>query len=350
VGDDGASTVAVTADTLRLGQLVVLSTGAGCYTASGWDPTQPGVEVRDLSPRLRGVLHLTVDALQAATGEPVPDDLAAWCTDLVRTDDDTTELISGTVTDELSAWLTATGVFPDDLTGLQLELPPGGTHAVARWQRARLPYARPALDALDELSTVDLVDLGEHLTGVGDLAGRLAGALGLDTRLLDAVRQAGQLHDLGKSDRRFQRWLGNTAAAPPIAKSSMNAARWEAARVAAGWPRGGRHELLSDQLIDAAVAAGVGLVDDDLVRHLVLSHHGQGRPWVTAAGPETPLRTTATVAGITVSTTTDPARVAGEQPDRFARVCERYGYWGVALLETIVRQADHLVSAVTEVD
>ena len=34
-----------------------------------------------------------------------------------------------------------------------------------------------------------------------------------------------------------------------------------------------------------------------------------------------------------------------QQPARFHRCCESYGYWGLALLEAIVRQADHQVSA-----
>ena len=33
-----------------------------------------------------------------------------------------------------------------------------------------------------------------------------------------------------------------------------------------------------------------------------------------------------------------------EQPERFARLCRRYGRWGLALLESVVRLADMSVS------
>ena len=38
-------------------------------------------------------------------------------------------------------------------------------------------------------------------------------------------------------------------------------------------------------------------------------------------------------------------RADGRALARFRRCCEHYGYWGLALLEAIVRQADHQVSA-----
>ena len=34
-----------------------------------------------------------------------------------------------------------------------------------------------------------------------------------------------------------------------------------------------------------------------------------------------------------------------EQPARFRQLSDRFGPWGLALLEAIVRQADHAVSA-----
>ena len=39
-----------------------------------------------------------------------------------------------------------------------------------------------------------------------------------------------------------------------------------------------------------------------------------------------------------------------EQPARFRHLSDRFGPWGLALLEAIVRQADHAVSAGADVD
>ena len=58
--------------------------------------------------------------------------------------------------------------------------------------------------------------------------------------------------NIGKADRRFQRWLDPDAErGVPVAKSNAPRHRWEAMRVAAGWPRGGRHENLSARLVRA---------------------------------------------------------------------------------------------------
>ena len=41
----------------------------------------------------------------------------------------------------------------------------------------------------------------------------------------------------------------------------------------------------------------------------------------------------------------DLSRPDWQQPDRFRTLNQRYGAWGLCLLEAVVRQADHAVSA-----
>ena len=108
-------------------------------------------------------------------------------------------------------------------------------------------------DAFDELSfTATSVALAHHLGSVGEVAARIGERIGLTPDLVQAIRMGGRLHDIGKLDPRFQRWLDPSAAATePIAKSGRPWSRWESDRRAAGWPQGGRHEELSRRLVAA---------------------------------------------------------------------------------------------------
>jgi CRISPR-associated endonuclease/helicase Cas3 len=87
----------------------------------------------------------------------------------------------------------------------------------------------------------------------------------------------------------------------------------------------------------------------DLLVHLVLSHHGHGRPLVLGVEDSSPVRVSASVSGTLAQVSGDLSEVDWGQPARFRRLCERYGVWGLALMEAMVRQADHAVSSVAEV-
>ena len=118
------------------------------------------------------------------------------------------------------------------------------------------------------------------LSGPGQ--GGVAERVGLPDDLREVVERAAKLHDIGKADERFQRWLDSRRESGlPLAKSNVPRHRWEAMRVSSGWPRGGRHEDLSARLVRAwlALTPGWGTpLQRDLLVHLVISHHGKGSP------------------------------------------------------------------------
>lgn len=202
----------------------------------------------------------------------------------------------------------------------------------------------------DELSMSSAaVELIEHGQAVGALARATAQSIGLSDALSEVVARAGALHDIGKADERFQRWLDpEDQHSELLAKSATPRHRWEATRAASGWPRGGRHEDLSARLIQGWLERNPAWGDPehrDLLLHLVISHHGKGRPLVPPADDGTRRYLSAEVSGALVEVPADLGIVDWNQPSRFKRLNNRFGPWGLALLEAVVRLADHAVSA-----
>jgi CRISPR-associated endonuclease/helicase Cas3 len=66
---DGAATEPVAPADLRPGDRVIVDCASGGYQPAGWDPDATAT-VTDLSPRLRGVLHLTTSAWANFAGRP----------------------------------------------------------------------------------------------------------------------------------------------------------------------------------------------------------------------------------------------------------------------------------------
>ena len=206
----------------------------------------------------------------------------------------------------------------------------------------------------DELSlTPEAVELDKHGQAVGAMARSIAERIGLPSKLVEVVERAGALHDIGKADGRFQRWLDPEGQRDALmAKSTTPGHRWEATRAASGWPRGGRHEDLSARLVRAWLELHPSWGDPgrrDLLIHLVVSHHGKGRPLVTPVDDGTAARVSVVVDGVSVEAPADLASMDWSQPRRFRELNDRFGPWRLALLEAIVRLADWRVSAGADV-
>ncbi len=204
----------------------------------------------------------------------------------------------------------------------------------------------------DSYSATVRVSMDDHLAGVERWARHFAQGMGLTESLVNDLAVAARLHDAGKADPRFQAMLlgGHPWAArvggPLLAKSdSMPTSGTELrrARRQSGYPRGGRHELLSVRLIESAACLLDSASDRDLVLHLVASHHGYCRPFAPVVMDPDPVAVEASILGLpmSASSSTGLERLDSGVPERFWRLVRRYGWWGLAWLEALLRLADH---------
>ena len=204
----------------------------------------------------------------------------------------------------------------------------------------------------DSYSATVRVSLDAHLEGVERWARRFGAGVGLPDELVDDLALAARLHDAGKSDSRFQAMLygGNPwATGPLLAKSDrLPTSRAESRRAqrASGYPPGARHELLSVRLIESVSGLLESAHDRDLVLHLVASHHGHCRPFAPVVSDREPVEVAATILGHQMSASSDTRLERLDQgvPERFWRLSRRYGWWGLAWLEALLRLADHRCS------
>ena len=173
--------------------------------------------------------------------------------------------------------------------------------------------------------------LASHGEAVGTTARRFAEHVGLGPSLIAAVAEGGRWHDLGKLDPRFQTMLHDgdrlaaLAAPEPLAKSGRDG-RDPIARHAwrlSGLPRRFRHEAVSALLFDALVARSpdrLASEDRQLVRHLIVSHHGNARPLLPPMRDADPTQITAEVEGAPLQLRTPVQQVDWGQPARFEQL------------------------------
>ncbi len=229
----------------------------------------------------------------------------------------------------------------------------------------------------DNLSTnmVYAQKLYPHLLDVGGRSESIAAHVGLPASLCDVIGLAGRVHDVGKADPRFQTLLNNTSGSELMAKSGRRSrssstydsendldeekAELDVWRAEGGgtWPEFGRHEMVSGWLFrkwyDHAPRP-LPPQDFEVAMQLVLAHHGWARPLIPAAENaavlvvEADILAESDVDGFRRDATKTVVNLAEwdlDQPTRFAGLHDRFGPWQLALLEAVVRQADHISSA-----
>lgn len=183
------------------------------------------------------------------------------------------------------------------------------------------------------------VPLDAHAQAVGRRAALIGEAVGVAPDLVAALRWAGQHHDDGKEDRRFQTMLGNPdESEEPWAKSPQARTAGAIRRAARLSPAGWRHEQLS--VVIASLDSTVSVLHRDLALRLVGTSHGHGRPFFPHAASELVHGSDGDLV-LTASRMFD----CGGWDDLLDGTQAQWGPWGCAYLEAVLRAADCQVSA-----
>lgn len=179
----------------------------------------------------------------------------------------------------------------------------------------------------------------------------------------EALRVAASLHDWGKADARFQALLRGTtpftamASGSLLAKSksiSSSVREYRIARGRAELPEHFRHEMLSVQLAQSSGADSflpAQTMPRALVLHLIATHHGYGRPFAPVVDDVDPLevaieRGEQEIKILVSDRIARPSHALDSGiAERFWKLTRHHGWWGLALLESVLRLADQFASA-----
>jgi CRISPR-associated endonuclease/helicase Cas3 len=175
-------------------------------------------------------------------------------------------------------------------------------------------WTQDAGRAESALTRAKAQSLAKHTAAVVACIKRLAARLGLDDPLYCAMLVvAARLHDFGKACEIWQDAFGAPQNGRPYGKTT---ATWINQALLDGY----RHEFgsLAEAAADPELCALPPELQD-LALHLIVAHHGGGRPLIRHGGE---------------------VERAGEVALRFARLQRRWGPWGLAWWEALLRAAD----------
>lgn len=162
--------------------------------------------------------------------------------------------------------------------------------------------------------------LDEHQAFAERHARRIGERAGLRSEHVDLLALAAVLHDEGKKADRWQRAFRAPIEKRPLGKTASRPIQ----SVLAGY----RHELGSLPYAERdSRVASLSTEHRDLVLHLIAAHHGFARPILRTDGCEDAPPSALVERAQTIAL-------------RFARLQKRWGPWGLAWWETLLRAAD----------
>jgi CRISPR-associated endonuclease/helicase Cas3 len=167
-------------------------------------------------------------------------------------------------------------------------------------------------------------ELKEHLDWVAEAAGEIAAGLKLPERYRNVLVFAARHHDHGKNRALWQDAMGAPRHGRPYAKTT---GRGDGRRL-----NGYRHEFGSLGDVEANdVLADLDEDMRDLALHLIAAHHGYARPVITPFDPA-------------AESPAERVERARQVALRFAHLQRRWGSWGLAWWEALLRAADWYAS------
>lgn len=371
---------------LRPGNVLVVPTSDGGCDRWGWNPTyveevddlgrEANLEHRRmnilrLSPRLlEHDLHRQVlaDGPSEYGSKTSPSQLAErsrrWAGTVARLDDALRDLVDATSTEVMECLREMKEDLPEhwqhiigseEARLLRVEeraedrgrdaLPVGLPLALTIHSRRAMSEATTENDQTSH-SSLRPVLLAIHSKGVSGLARSFAEKSGVPEPVVADLELAGFLHDAGKAHLAFKMWLYGgdelaAAAGAALAKSGRrHLPPW--ARRVARLPRGARHEVASLAFAEAHPRLQEAN-DPELVLWLIGTHHGWGRPFFPATDwPTGGDAFSADLGDGMVKATVRPlSELTARWLDLRDDLTARYGPWGLARLEAILRLADH---------
>ena len=360
--------------TLRPGDTIILDPAAGGHDSWGWTGSAGFVpDVADLVPRRRASLRLRPAILAWASGED-PSMFRALLSQREASVREVAESLLAEVVGKararahgdlvLGLWIDHAEQMRQALTqGRATVSLPGGSDAIADLGLLIQGRGRSLGDQVEDVGEATTsvapasVPLSQHSADVGRRAREIAKQLGLPPEIAEAVGTAAGLHDAGKAERRFQIMLHRgdpdrfEASGVVLAKSGMDPgdrAAFRLARLRAELPAKWRHEAVS-LAVARRILPRMAIVDRLLVEHLVATHHGSGRPLFPPVAGIASVDLLPVDHPLGVGEAFDGGQIEVDHvdwagPRRLRVLSRRYGWWGLALLEAIVRLADMAVS------